>query len=229
MEILCERLEDVHNEILVEEVEGKKVKNYFLEGICIQSEVPNRNLRVYPKAVVKPVIDKYITEMLDRHMAVGHLNHPNPDQDPRNNPKEISHKFEKLTEVGDNWVGRARVTTGTPNGSIVAGLMESGIGMGISTRGVGKTKEFTNKGQKLKVVQNFHLISPGDIVMDPSAPDAYLTALMENKEWVWENGLLVEHEKEIKTEVNTLAKNGKLNESMIQLFQHLIKLNSGAK
>lgn len=121
------------------------------------------------------------------------------------------------------------MATGTPNGAIVAGLMEAGIGMGISTRGVGKTKDFTNGGKKLKVVQAFHLISPGDIVMDPSAPDAYLTALMENREWVWENGLLVEREKEIKQEVNTLAKTGKLDESMVQLFQYLIKLNSGAK
>ena len=229
MEVLCERLEDVQNEILVEEVGGKKVKQYFLEGICIQSEVPNRNNRVYPKGVVKPVIDKYISEVLDRHMAVGHLNHPGEGEDPRNNPKEISHKFEKLTEDGNNWIGRARVAVGTPNGDIVAGLMDTGIGMGISTRGVGKTKPFMERGKEMKVVQAFHLISPGDIVMDPSAPDAYLTALMENKEWVWQNGFLVEREKEIKTEVNTLAKNGKLNENMVQLFQYLIKLNSGAK
>lgn len=231
MEVLCERLEDVRNEILVEEVNGKQSKKYILEGICIQADIPNRNGRIYPKSVIKPVIDKYINDVLNKNMAVGHLNHPDEKGDIRNNPKEISHKFESLTEDGSNWIGRARVAVGTPNGDIVAGLMDAGIGMGISTRALGKTKllEDRTTRQQVKVVQNFHLLSPGDIVMDPSAPDAYLTALMENKEWVWENGLLVEREKEIKEEVNKIARAGRLDEQMVDLFKYLIKMNSGVK
>lgn len=227
MEVLQEIVETVHNEILVEEVDGVKKKKYIIEGICIQAEIKNRNGRVYPKALIAPEIDRYIREDIAQGRAVGHLNHPL--NDPRNDYKEVSHKFVSLVESGNNWIGRAVVTTGTPNGAIVAGLMEAGVNMGISTRALGKTKLFEDRGSKTAVVQTFKLISPGDIVSDPSAPDAYLTNLMENKEWVWENGFLVEREKEIKKEVNTLAKTGKLTqETMKALFEHLTRLHVGA-
>ena len=228
MEVLQERIDDVSNQILTEEVEGVKRKRYIIEGICIQSEVKNRNGRVYPKALIAPEIARYIKEDVALGRAVGHLNHP--ANDPRNDYKEVSHKFESLVESGNDWIGRAVVTTGTPNGKIVAGLMDEGVNMGISTRALGKTKLFESKGQSTRVVQTFKLISPGDIVSDPSAPDAYLTNLMEGKEWVWENGFLVEREQEIRKEVNTLAKYGKLDDSkMKELFERLIKLSVGAK
>lgn len=223
MEVLVERINDVNNSIEEELLEsGQKRKRYIIEGICIQSEVKNRNGRVYPKALVKPEIDRFIKEEVERGRAVGHLNHPTDD--PRNNYKEVSHKFESLQESGNDWIGRAVVTQKTPMGQIVAGLMEEGVNMGISTRALGKTKLFESRGTKTRVVQTFKLISPGDIVSDPSAPDAYLTNLMEGKEWVWENGLLVEREKEIRAEVNNLAKSKKLNEeTMLALFQHILK------
>lgn len=227
MEVLKEIIEDVRNEILVEETEtGAKKKRYIIEGICIQAEVKNRNKRVYPKKLIKPEIDRFIKEDLAQGRALGHLNHP--DQDPRNNYKEVSHKFESLMEDGNNWIGRAVVTTGTPNGKLVAGLMEEGVNMGISTRALGKTKLFESRGEQTRVVQTFKLISPGDIVSDPSAPDAYLTNLMEGKEWAWdENGFLVEREKEVRNLVNKVARNGGLNEqAMIKLFEHLTKLNT---
>lgn len=228
MEVLVERIDDIKNQILEEEVNGLKKKKYILEGICIQADVKNRNGRVYPKNLIKPEIDRFINEDIAMGRAVGHLNHP--ANDPRNDYKEVSHKFESLWEDGSNWYGRAVVTTGTPNGRIVAGLMDEGVNMGISTRALGKTKLFESKGEQTRVVQTFKLISPGDIVSDPSAPDAYLTNLMENKEWVWENGLLVEREREIKETVNKLAKANQLNEeNMVKLFQALIKQSLGAK
>lgn len=227
MHVLVERNDDIRNEILVEEVNGKKQKKYILEGICIQAEVKNRNGRVYPKKLIKPEIDRFIREDIALGRAVGHLNHPVTD--PRNDYKEVSHKFTDLYEDGNNWVGRAVVTTGTPNGKIVAGLMDEGVNMGISTRALGKTKLFEDRGKKTAVVQSFRLISPGDIVSDPSAPDAYLTNLMENKQWVWENGILVEKEQEIKDEVNELARTGKLNEKMIELFEKLIAMSNKGK
>ena len=228
MQVLVERIDDIRNEILTEEVEGVKKKKYILEGICIQTEVLNRNGRIYPEKLCDPEIERFIREDIALGRAVGHLNHPATD--PRNDYKEVSHKFESLRKDGTNWIGRAVVTTGTPNGTIVAGLMDEGVNMGISTRALGKTKLFEDKkkGTSAKVVQTFRLISPGDIVSDPSAPDAYLTNLMENKEWVWENGLLVEREKEIKTEVNTLARTGRLDEAaMLKLFEKLVALSNG--
>lgn len=225
MQILVERIDDVHNEILVEEVDGVKKKKYIIEGISIQAEVKNRNGRIYPKNLIKPEIDRFIREDIALGRAVGHLNHPATD--PRNDYKEVSHKYESLREDGNNWIGRAVVTTGTPNGRIVAGLMDEGVNMGTSTRALGKTKLFESKGVQTKVVQSFKLISPGDIVSDPSAPDAYLTNLMEGKEWVWENGLLVEREAEVREMVNSAARTGSLNEAkMIELFHALIKLSN---
>lgn len=228
MHVLVERNDDVRNEILIEEVGGKPTKKYIIEGICIQAEVKNRNGRVYPKKLITPEIDRFIKEDIAMGRAVGHLNHP--AEDPRNDYKEVSHKFTHLKEDGNNWIGTAVVTTGTPNGRIVAGLMDEGVNMGISTRALGKTKLFEAKGEQVRVVQSFRLISPGDIVSDPSAPDAYLTNLMENKEWVWQDGMLVEKEAEIKAEINEAARKGELNpQRMVELFEKLIKMTSQGK
>lgn len=223
MEVLVERIEDVNNEILVEE--STKEKRYIIEGICIQTNIKNRNGRIYPKAVVAREVDRYIREEVNSNKAVGELNHPTSD--PRINYERVSHKFEKLTESGDNWIGRAVVTKNTPMGRIVAGLMDEGVTMGISSRALGKTV----LSEGVRVVQNnFRLITPGDIVSDPSAPDAYLTNLMEGKEWVWENGLLVERESEVKGMVNKLSKHGRLDEqAMKRLFSHLINRSLGVR
>ncbi|QXN67382.1 putative head maturation protease [Stenotrophomonas phage vB_SmaM_Bhz51] len=220
MECLQERVMDFEN--LFEKTESGK-KQYKLKGICVQTNIKNRNGRVYPARVVNPEIQRFIKEELEMNRAVGELNHP--EGDPRNNYKNVSHKFTSLVQDGDNWIGEAVVTVGTPNGDLVAGLMDAGVNMGISTRAVGKTKLF----EGVKVVQNnFRLISPGDIVSDPSAPDAYLQNLMENKEWAWEHGVLVEREVEVRTEVNRLARTGGLKDqkALTELFQHLIKLRN---
>lgn len=220
MEILIERF-DSSNEILTEETGHKK---YIIEGICIQPDIKNRNGRIYPSKLVDPLIEKYITEELEKGRAVGHLNHPT--NDPRNDYKEVSHKFESLKKDGPNQVGRAVVTKGTPNGKIVAGLMDEGVNMGISSRALGKTKLFEDrKFGQAKVVQTFQLMSPGDIVSDPSAPDAYLTNLMEGKEQVWQDGMLVEKEKEVRAEVDKAAREGKLDEAkMLELFEKFLAL-----
>lgn len=214
MEFLIEQTE-AKNEVLTEATGSKR---YIIEGICIQSNIKNRNKRVYPKEVVAPEVSRYIREDIQSNKAVGELNHPLTD--PRINYERVSHKFESLTESGDNWIGRAVVTKNTPMGSIVAGLMDAGVQMGISTRAVGSTKLHEN----YRIVQNdFRLISAGDIVSDPSAPDAYLTNLMEGKEWVWANGVLMEKENEIKGLVNKAARKRQLNEEGLKkLFQHIL-------
>lgn len=215
MKLLIESF-DANNQIL-EEASGKG-KRYIVEGICIQAEVLNGNKRIYPKAVIKPEVERYIREDIQKNRAIGHLNHPKDD--PSNDYTKASHKFESLVESGNNWIARATVMKHTPMGSIVAGLMEEGVQMGISSRGLGDMKESNGA----RVVQKYRMLSAGDIVSDPSGPDAYLTNLMENKEWVFANGVLVEQTiDEAKKELNTLAKSKKLNEeNMLKLFHHIL-------
>ena len=215
MLILTEKVEGTRSEIL-NEATGRK---YLIEGICIQSNIKNRNGRIYPKENIVNEIARYMAEDIIKNKAVGELNHPTGD--PRINYENVSHKFISLTESGDNWIGKAVITKNTPKGSIVAGLMDEGIAMGISTRAVGSVKK---KNGASIVQEDFHLISAGDIVSDPSAPDAYLTNLMEGKEWVWANGVLIEKEAEIRGLVNTAAKRKQLNEEGLKkLFDHILK------
>lgn len=211
-------VEDHAVENVITEAAAGKERGYFLEGICIQSNVKNRNGRVYPRPIVKREVDRYIREFVDTNRAVGELNHPLTD--PSINYERVSHKYLWLKEDGDNWIGRAQVAHKTPMGSIVAGLMECGVVMGTSTRARGTTR--LHEG--VKVVQNdFRLITPGDIVADPSAPDAYLTNLMEGKEWVWANGTLIEKEAEIKGAVNKMARAKTLDkDAMRTLFEHVM-------
>lgn len=216
-EILIEAFDHVDN--VITEAKGGAEKQYYLEGICIQSNVKNRNGRMYPHDIVAKEVGRYITEFVDTHRAVGELNHPATD--PSINYERVSHKYLWLKEDGNNWIGRAQVAHKTPMGSVVAGLMECGVVMGTSTRARGTTRLF----EGVKVVQrDFRLITPGDIVSDPSAPDAYLTNLMEGSEWVWANGELLEREVEIKKTINTMANAKKLDKAgMRVLFEHIMR------
>lgn len=216
MLLLVEHFEETNNKILLESTTG--AKRYLIEGPCVQTNVVNRNKRKYIKEVIYKEVQRYINEEVMKNKAVGQLNHPL--KDPRTDYKEVSHKFETLTESGDNWIGKAIVAHTTPVGSIVAGLMDVGVQMGISTRAVGSTRLM----EGVNVVQSdFYMLSAGDIVSDPSAPDAYLTNLMEGREWVFANGLLVERESEIKKQVNKLARNKQLTEENVtRLFGHIL-------
>jgi hypothetical protein len=217
MHVLVETFDDLDSQVLEESKGGPK--KYIVQGIAIQSNIKNKNGRVYPSEIVDKDVARFTKDVMSKNRAVGELNHPT-GKDPRINYERASHKFESLTKDGDNWVARAVVTKNTPMGSIVAGLMDENVNMGISSRAVGSTKE--SGGAKV-VQKDFHLITPGDIVSDPSAPDAYLTNLMEGKEWVWANGILIEQEVEIKNAVNNLAKKNQLNEeNMVKLFNYIL-------
>ena len=216
MDLLIEKYEILENQIIQEGTE-KPEKAYYVEGICIQSNVKNRNNRIYPKEIVKREVDRYINEEINKNRAVGELDHP--EDGPGGRYKNVSHKFISLKESGDNWIGKAKVTTHTPMGAIVAGLMDEGIVMGISTRAMGSTKLCEGN---VRVVQNdFRLVSAGDIVSDPSAPDAFLQNLIEQKEWVWENGMLMEKEKEIISEVRNTKLSKYNRESRNQAIESL--------
>lgn len=213
-------IEEFEAETIIEEAvqaSGVKEKQYFLEGVCIQSNIKNKNGRVYPKELVRREVDKYIVEKIQKNRALGELNHPESGSI---NYERVSHKYVSLTESGDNWIGRAQVTTKTPMGGIVAGLMDCGVIVGTSSRARGSVKLF----EGVKVVQgDFALITPGDIVSDPSAPDAYLTNLMEGKEWVWANGALIEKETEIKKLINRSVNNSGLSKNVMKdLFNHIM-------
>lgn len=215
MIILTEQLEA---ENLVE-VDGKK-KRHYIQGVFIQSNIKNRNGRIYPKDIVQREVARYDREMIQKNRAVGELNHPNGS--PEINYERACIKINELREDGNNWIGKALVTTGTPMGKIVAGLMDDGVQMGVSSRATGSVK--LCEGSVRVVQPNFHLIAAADVVSDPSAPDAFVQNLMEGKEWIWENGILVEKNlEEAVVVINKEAKAKKLDEEkLIQIFEAIL-------
>ena len=172
-------------ESLQEEVNGKK--EWFIEGVFMQSNVKNRNGRIYPKAILEREVDAYNTNFIQTNRAVGELNHPKSFAI---NPREISHKVLSLQEHGDNFEGKAMIIN-TPMGNIVKGLLEAKIQIGVSSRGIGSTKDRGN----INEVQSDYKFACPDIVSSPSAPDAFVNGIMEGVEYFFEDGIL--HEREI--------------------------------
>ena len=185
MKLISEEAIDV--DFVTEEDENKK-KSYFIEGIFMQSEMKNRNGRVYPKAILQKEVKRYSDKFINTKRAFGELGHPDG---PTVNLERVSHMITELVEDGDNFVGRAKIMD-TPYGKIVKNLIDEGAKLGVSSRGMGSLKPVQDG---LQEVQNdFYLATAADIVADPSAPDAFVSGIMEGKEWVWDNGLLKEKE-----------------------------------
>jgi hypothetical protein len=170
--------------LLVEEKDGKKILH--LEGICIQTNVKNRNKRIYPKDNVRGEIERYIKEEVNTNRAVGELNHP---LSPGIDLSKVSHRFVSLTEDGDNYKCKVRILD-TPMGQVARGLIEGGVQLGISTRALGSVKP--NSQGINEVQKDFRLSTAGDLVANPSAPDAFLNSIMEEREWVFKNGIWAE-------------------------------------
>lgn len=203
---------------IITEGEGDK-KGLFITGPFIQTEVVNRNNRMYRKETILGEVQRYIKERVEANRALGELNHP---AHPEVNPERAAIKIVSLKEDGNDFVGKAKVLESVPMGAIVGGLIREGVQLGVSSRGLGSLKE--EKGYKV-VCEDFRLMTAADVVSDPSAPDAFVTALMENKEWVWEQGRLIEREVEIRDTINTLSRNGKLNEeALVRVFQKILTL-----
>jgi len=165
-------------------VEAKEdgTKNHFIEGIFMQSEAKNRNGRIYPKAVMEAAVDKYVKEQVKTKRAVGELNHPDG---PTVNLDKVSHLIEDLDWQGNDVVGKARILD-TPMGNIVKGLLEGGVQLGVSTRGMGSLEQ---RNGTMYVKDDF-ILNTVDIVQDPSAPTAFVNGIMEGVEWVWNNGVI---------------------------------------
>lgn len=183
MKLITENIEEIN--VLTEESNGKK--NLYIEGIFLQSEVQNRNGRIYPFAILEREVEKYQSKIKEGR-ALGELGHP---ENPGVNLHLASHKIVELRADGTNFYGKAKIMESTPQGKIAAALLSEGVKLGVSSRGVGTLEE--KNGVKY-VCDDFMLSTAADIVADPSAPDAFVNGIMEGVEWVWDNGMLKEHQ-----------------------------------
>lgn len=214
MKLITEYVENDLN-YLTEEKDGKK--QYVIEGIFMQADSKNRNGRIYPKAVMEAAVDRYVTEQVSKGRAVGELNHP---EGPTINLDKVSHKITELRWEGNNVVGKAQILD-TPMGQIVKGLMEGGVQLGVSSRGMGS---LVQKGGVNVVNKDFQLATV-DIVQDPSAPEAFVNGIMEGVEWIWDNGILKAQEiEQFETEINEALEIGNPDIQMKAFKDFLSKL-----
>ena len=179
-------------DVIVEKTD--KGKNLFIEGVFMQAEKKNRNGRIYEKKILEKAVGKYVKEQVSQGRAVGELNHP---EGPTVNLDKVSHKITNLEFQGNDVIGKASILK-TPMGQIVEGLLEGGVKLGVSSRGMGTLE---NRRDGAYVRDDFMLASV-DIVQDPSAPSAFVNGIMEGVDWIWDNGILKPQEIElIETEI----------------------------
>ena len=199
-------------------VEGKGAqKKMYIEGVFLQGEIKNRNGRMYPINTLAKEVNRYNESFVKKGRALGELGHP---EGPTVNLDRVSHKITSLVQEGNNFRGKAQLLS-TPMGKIAQNLIGEGVTLGVSSRGVGSLKE-DHQGCKV-VGEDFMLATAADIVADPSAPDAFVSGIMEGKEWVWEGGILREQLAE-KTQkrINTLVDQRKLEEHKLNLFNDFL-------
>ena len=214
MKLITEINEDV--QYLTEAEENGK-KDYMIRGVFMQGGIKNRNGRVYPVEVLAKEVDRYNQEYISKNRAYGELGHP---QGPTINLERVSHLITDLQRDGSNFRGRAKILAETPMGAIVKGIMDDGGQLAVSSRGMGSLKQ--NRQGVNEVQGDFYLATAGDIVADPSAPDAFVNGIMEGKEWIWDNGLIKEasiaqYEKEIQ-KVSTKE----LEEAKLRVFSDFL-------
>jgi hypothetical protein len=199
-------------------VESKlgKGKEYFIEGVFLQSELKNRNGRMYPESVMDNEVNRYIKESVDKNRAYGELGHPDT---PSINLDRVSHMIVSLRKEGTNYIGKAKILE-TPMGQIARGLLDGGANLGVSSRALGSLQT-NNEGVQI-VQDDFMLSTAADIVADPSAPDAFVRGIMESKEWVFVDGKFVEqHIEEAKRSIRK-ASSRNLEEAQILAFQKFL-------
>jgi len=194
-------------------------KNHVIEGVFAMAESKNRNGRIYPKSILEGAVSKYVNEQVSKDRAVGELNHPDG---PTVNLDKVSHKITDLKMEGNNVMGKARILD-TPMGNIVKGLLEGGVQLGVSTRGMGSLER---RGETMYVKDDF-VLNTVDIVQDPSAPEAFVNGVMEGVEWIWNNGVITAQEIEkIETEIKR-APRADLYETQVREYKNFLsKLKS---
>jgi hypothetical protein len=198
--------------------EGKgSAKKSYIKGIFLQAEQVNRNGRMYPLAIMEREVNRYNEAFVQKGRALGELGHPDG---PTVNLDRVSHKICELYKDGNNFIGKAQLLE-TPMGKIAKSLINEGVCLGVSSRGVGSLK-MTNEGHKV-VGEDFMLATAADIVADPSAPDAFVQGIMEGKEWVWEGGILRERlAEQTQKRINTLIDQKRLDEHKLNLFNNFL-------
>jgi hypothetical protein len=201
--------------VIVEENERGQ-KEYFIEGIFMQSQIKNRNGRIYPKEVMDKEVNRYVKEFVEKDRAFGELGHP---EGPTINLDKVSHMITKLEADGNNYVGRAKILS-TPNGQIVRNLIDDGAKLGVSSRGLGSLEQ---KDGAQVVKSDFQLATAGDIVADPSAPEAFVEGIMEGVEWIYENGILRAQEVEQMKKEIQVAKLNKLEETKLKVWSKFVE------
>ena len=213
MKLIREEIETV--DFIVEERNGRK--NLYIEGVFLQGNIKNRNGRMYPMETLRREVARYNENHVVAGRALGELGHPDG---PTVNLDRVSHKIVSLKESGSNFIGKAKIMN-TPMGNIAKNLIDEGVKLGVSSRGIGSLK-MTREGVNI-VGDDFMLATAADIVADPSAPDAFVEGIMEGKDWVWDGGILREKyaEKTYKT-INTLVDQKKLDEQKLNLFNDFL-------
>ena len=214
MKLISEHIEDV--EYITEEKDNGE-KTYKIKGVFMQSEVKNRNGRVYPFPVLEKEVTRYNKDYVNENRAFGELGHPDG---PTVNLERASHMITSLKPEGKNFIGEAKILK-TPMGRIVENLMDAGGKLGVSSRGMGSLEQ---KNGANYVKSDFYLATAADIVADPSAPNAFVQGIMEGKEWVWDNGALVEEELiRMKKRINENIRKKHANQDALE-FAKFLKL-----
>jgi len=212
MKLITELTEDV---TVVTEAREDGKKNMYIEGIFLQGGIKNRNGRMYPVETLAKEVERYNEAYVKNGRALGELGHPDG---PQINLDRVSHVITSLRQEGQNWIGKAKLTD-TPMGNTAKGLIESGVRLGVSSRGMGSLR--LNKEGINEVQNDFHLATAADIVADPSAPDAFVNGIMEGVEWIWENSMLVAHKS--KMQVESAVRSRELNsERKLQIFENFL-------
>ena len=213
MKLITEEISSVK---FITEGKGSK-KKLYIEGCFLQGELKNRNGRVYPIDTLSREVNRYTESFISKGRALGELGHPDG---PTVNLDRVSHKITSLTQEGHNFIGKAQILE-TPMGKIAKSLLDEGVMLGVSSRGVGSLKE-DHRGCKV-VGEDFQLATAADIVADPSAPDAFVNGIMEGKEWIWDGGILREElASQTKKRINTLVDQRRLDEHKLNLFNDFL-------
>ena len=211
MKLITEQIEDV--KLITEEKNGKKL--LYIEGVFLQSELKNRNGRKYPFSVLDREVKRYNEEYIKSKRALGELGHPDG---PTINLDRVSHRITSLRAEGNNFIGKAQILD-TPMGNIAKNLLDEGVQLGVSSRGMGSIQKVEDCNV---VADDFMLTTAADIVADPSAPDAFVNGIMEGKEWVWCNGILKETEVAKYKGIMDASARQELEEKTLKVFEDFL-------
>ncbi len=206
MKLIKELIEEENLQFITEEKNGEK--RYYIEGVFMQADVKNKNGRMYGSNMLAEKVEEYSKNFIEKNRAYGELGHP---ANPSINLERVSHRIVSLERDGSNFVGKAQVSS-TPYGNIVKGLLEDGGKLGVSSRGLGSLMK---ENGVLKVQNDFMIVTPADIVADPSAPDAFVEGIMEGREWVWDNGII--REKNVEDYKQIIEKTSSKDLKMVKL------------